>query len=134
MKEQLGNVPEAVSVGVGHCCVARCRGADARNISCRIPDRKFTANSGLRPGCSVGVAASRRATAPSRRFWLLVGCGLAVWGLANAGWMYYEIVLHTEPPTGSVVRFLFGTQSIFFALAVFLNQDKDASTLDLESV
>src|SRR5260370_24396947 len=48
--------------------------------------------------------------------------------------MYYEIVLHTEPPTGSVVRFLFGTQSIFFALAVFLNQDKDASTLDLESV
>ncbi len=79
-------------------------------------------------------AASRRATALSRRFWLLVGCGLAVWGLANVGWMYYEIVLHTEPPTGSVVRFLFGTQSIFFALAVFLNQDKDASTLDLESV
>ncbi len=75
-------------------------------------------------------AASRRATALSRRFWLLVGCGLAVWGLANVGWMYYEIVLHTEPPTGSVVRFLFGTQSIFFALAVFLNQDKDASTLD----
>jgi hypothetical protein len=32
------------------------------------------------------------------------------------------------------VRFLFGTQSIFFALAVFLNQDKDTSTLDLESV
>src|SRR3984893_7847646 len=38
-----------------------------------------------------------------------------------------------EPPTDSVVRFLFGTQSIFFALAVFLNQDKDSSTLDLES-
>ncbi len=55
MKEQLGNVPEAVSVGVGHCCVARCRGADARNISRRIPDRKFTANCRLRPGCSVGV-------------------------------------------------------------------------------
>jgi PAS domain S-box-containing protein len=88
--------------------------------------------------CGLAVAsvfaASRRATALSRRFWLLVGCGLAVWGLANVGWMYYEIVLHTEPPTGSVVRFLFGTQSIFFALAVFLNQDKDASTLDLESV
>src|SRR5713101_7637385 len=88
--------------------------------------------------CGLAVAsvfaASRRATALSRRFWLLVGCGLAVWGLANVGWMYYEIALRIEPPTGSVVRFLFGTQSIFFALAVFLNQDKDASTLDLESV
>src|SRR5260370_42715380 len=61
MKEQLGNVPEAVSVGVGHCCVARCRCADARNISCRIPNRKFTASWRLRPGCSVGV---RRLAAP----------------------------------------------------------------------
>jgi PAS domain S-box-containing protein len=80
------------------------------------------------------VAASRRATGLTRRFWLLVGCGLAVWGVANVGWTYYEIVLRTEPPTGSMVRFLFGTQSIFFALAVFLNQDKNSSTLDLESV
>src|SRR6266481_5959564 len=88
--------------------------------------------------CALAVAsvfaASRRATALSRRFWLLVGCGLAVLGLANVGWMYYEIALRMEPPTGSVVRFLFSTQSIFFALAVLLNQDKDASTLDLESV
>ena len=88
--------------------------------------------------CGLAVAAaflaSRRARGLSRRFWLLVGCGLAAWGVANAGWMYYEIALRTEPPTGSVVRFLFGTQSIFFALAVFLNQDKDSSTLDLESV
>ena len=88
--------------------------------------------------CGLGVAAaffaSRRANGLSRRFWLLVGCGLAIWGVANVGWMYYEMVLRTEPPTGSVVRFLFGTQSIFFALAVFLNQDKDSSTLDLESV
>jgi PAS domain S-box-containing protein len=83
---------------------------------------------------AASFAASRRATGLSRRFWLLVGCGLAVWGVANLGWMYYEIVLHTEPPTGSLVRFLFGTQSIFFALAVFLNHDKDSSTLDLESV
>jgi PAS domain S-box-containing protein len=83
---------------------------------------------------AAAFAASRRATGLSRRFWLLVGCGLAVWGVANVGWMYYEIALRMEPPTGSVVRFLFGTQSIFFALAVFLNQDKDSSTLDLESV
>jgi PAS domain S-box-containing protein len=88
--------------------------------------------------CGLAVAAafsaSRRATGLSRRFWVLVGCGLAVWGVANAGWMYYEIALGMEPPTGSVVRFLFGIQSIFFALAVFLNQDKDSSTLDAESV
>src|SRR6266436_5951999 len=88
--------------------------------------------------CGLAVAAaffaSRRARGLSRRFWLLVGCGLAAWGVANAGWMYYEIALRMEPPTGSAVRFLFGTQSIFFALAVFLNQDKDASTLDPESV
>src|SRR6266849_4233343 len=88
--------------------------------------------------CGLAVAAvfsaSRRAAGLSRRFWLLVGCGLAVWGVANLGWMYYEIALRMEPPTGSVVRFLFGIQSIFFALAVFLNQDKDSSTLDLESL
>jgi two-component system cell cycle sensor histidine kinase/response regulator CckA len=88
--------------------------------------------------CALAVgaafAASRRASGLSRRFWLLVGCGLAVWGVANLGWMYYETVLHMEPPAGSIVRFLFGTQSIFFALAVFLNQDKESSTLDIESV
>jgi PAS domain S-box-containing protein len=87
--------------------------------------------------CGIAVAAvfaaSQRASGLSRRFWLLAGCGIAVWGVANLGWMYYEIVLHAEPPTGSVVRFLFGTQSVFFALAVFLNQDKDSSTVDLES-
>jgi PAS domain S-box-containing protein len=88
--------------------------------------------------CGLAVAAafsaSRRASGLSRRFWLLVGCGLGIWGVANIGWTYYEIALHMEPPTGSVVRFLFGIQSIFFAFAVFLNQDKDSPTLDLESV
>jgi len=80
------------------------------------------------------VAASRRGRGLTRPFWLLVGCGLAVWGLANVGWMYYELALRQEPPTGSVVRFLFGTQSIFFAMALFLDQDKDSSTLDPESL
>src|SRR5258707_13779941 len=70
--------------------------------------------------CTLAVAsvfaASRRATALSRRFWLLAGWGLAAWGLANAGGTYSEILLHTAPPTGLVERFLFATQSIFFAL------------------
>jgi PAS domain S-box-containing protein len=83
---------------------------------------------------AASIVASRRAMGLSRRFWLLVASGLAIWGVANVGWMYYEIVLRAEPPTGSLVRFLFGTQSIFFALAVFLNQEKDTSALDLESV
>jgi PAS domain S-box-containing protein len=83
---------------------------------------------------SAMFGAARRATGLSKRFWRLVGCGFAIWGVANAGWMYYEVVLRMEPPTGSLVRFLFGTQSIFFALAVLLNQDKDSSTIDVESV
>ena len=83
---------------------------------------------------AAGFAASRRGAGLTRRFWRLVACGLAVWGLANLGWMYYEVVLRAEPPTGSIVRFLFGTQSIFFALAVLLNQDKETSSLDIESV
>ncbi len=90
------------------------------------------ASSGL--AVAVVFGASQRATGLSRRFWLLVGFGLAVWGIANVGWMYYEIALHREPPTGSMVRVLFGTQVIAWALAVLLNQDKESSTLDLESV
>ena len=88
--------------------------------------------------CGLAAAAaffaSRRAMGLSRRFWMLIACGLAVWGVADVGWLYYEVALRMEPPTGSAVRFLFGIQSIFFALAVFLNQDKDSSTLDAESV
>src|SRR5882762_440788 len=90
------------------------------------------ASSGL--AVAVVFGASQRARGLSRRFWLLVGFGLAVWGIANVGWMYYEIALHREPPTGSMVRVLFGTQVIAWALAVLLNQDKESSTLDLESV
>src|SRR5947208_5986839 len=83
---------------------------------------------------AMALGAYRRGNGLSRPFWLLVGCGIAVWGVANLGWMYYEIVLRTEPPTGSVVRFLFGTQSIFFAMALLLDQEKDSSRLDAESV
>src|SRR5258707_15889740 len=51
-------------------------------------------------GLAVAVVfgASQRATGLSRRFWLLVGFGLAGWGAANGGWVYYEIALHRGPP------------------------------------
>ncbi len=78
--------------------------------------------------------AFRRGRGLSRPFWLLVGSGIAMWGMANVGWMYYEVALHAEPPTGSLVRFLFGLQSVPFALALFLDQDKDSPTLDAESL
>ena len=80
------------------------------------------------------VAASRRATGGTRRFWLLVAMGMGAWGLANLGWMYYETVLHAEPPTGSSIRFLFNTQCVFFAMAAFLDQEKTTSTFDPESI
>src|SRR5262249_10304150 len=78
--------------------------------------------------------AGRRAEGINRSFWLLVGTGLVMWGIANLGWMYYEVGLGVEPPTGSVVRFLFASQAIFFAMALFLDRERDSSRLDLESV
>ncbi len=77
--------------------------------------------------------ASRRGRGLSRPFWLIFGAGIAMWGLANLGWMYYEVVLHREPPTTSVVRFLFGLESVLIAVALFLDQDKDSPRIDAES-
>src|SRR5215467_6528787 len=81
----------------------------------------------------MAFAASRRGRGLSRPFWLLVGLGISMWGLANLGWMYYEVVLHIEPPQASVVRFLFGFEAVLIALALFLDQDKDSSRIDVES-
>ncbi|HZS71031.1 MAG TPA: PAS domain S-box protein [Candidatus Acidoferrum sp.] len=78
--------------------------------------------------------AARRGGGLSRPFWRLTGYGLAMWGVANVGWMYYEVALGTEPPAGSAVRFLFAVHAIFFAMALFLDGEKDASRLDLESI
>jgi len=83
---------------------------------------------------ATALGAFRRARGATRPFWLLVAVGIAVWGLANVGWTYYEVVLRTEPPTGSIVRFLFGTQCIFFAMAVLLDQEGESSTLNTESL
>jgi PAS domain S-box-containing protein len=74
--------------------------------------------------------ASRRARGMARPFWTLIACAMAAWGVANLGWMYYELVLHTQPAPGSAVRFLFNTQGIFFAMVLFLDQEKDSSEFE----
>jgi PAS domain S-box-containing protein len=82
---------------------------------------------------AMAFGASRRGRGLSRPFWLIFGAGIAMWGLANLGWMYYEVVLHTEPPSASAVRFLFGLESVLIAMALFLDQDKDSPRIDAES-
>ncbi len=75
--------------------------------------------------------AAERGPGFSRAFWMLVGCGMGMWGLADFGWAYYEIAWRMEPPAGSLIRFLFDTHGMFFVMAVFLNQDKRDSNVDL---
>jgi two-component system cell cycle sensor histidine kinase/response regulator CckA len=75
--------------------------------------------------------AAQRNPGFSRSFWVLIGFGMGIWGLANFGWAFYELALHREPPPGSIIRFLFDTHSMFFVMAVFLNQDKQDSTIDV---
>src|SRR6266404_3680684 len=77
------------------------------------------------------IGASRRGSGFSRSFWLLVGAGIGIWGVANVGWTYYEVVLYREPPELSFVRFLFDTQQAFFAIVLFLDQDQEFTELDL---
>ena len=74
--------------------------------------------------------AAQRNPGFSRSFWVLIGFGMGIWGVANFGWAFYELALHREPPPGSIIRFLFDTHSMFFVMAVFLNQDKQDSTID----
>ncbi len=81
----------------------------------------------------MAFAASRRGHGLSRPFWLLVGTGISMWGIANLAWMYYEVVLHSEPPLTSMVRFLFGFEDVLLAMALFLDQDNDSPRIDVES-
>jgi PAS domain S-box-containing protein len=82
---------------------------------------------------AMAFGASRRGRGFSRPFWLIFGAGISMWGLANLGWMYYEVVLHSEPPTASAVRFLFGLENVLIAMVLFLDQDKDSPRIDAES-
>ena len=71
--------------------------------------------------------AARKQEGFSRSFWTLVGFSMVVWGVADMGWAYCELALHTVPSPGSLVRFLFDTHGMFFVMAVFLNQEKTDS-------
>ena len=77
------------------------------------------------------IGAARRSKQLTRTFWLLVGAGIAIWGVADLGWTYFEVVLHREPAELSFVRFLFDIQGAFFAMAMLLDQDHDSQKLDL---
>jgi two-component system cell cycle sensor histidine kinase/response regulator CckA len=78
--------------------------------------------------------AAQRAGGFGRSFWTLVGFGMGVWGFADFGWTYYEVFLHSEPPPGSLIRFLFDTHGMFFVMAIFVNQDKTDSRVDAPEV
>jgi two-component system cell cycle sensor histidine kinase/response regulator CckA len=88
--------------------------------------------------CGLAAAAcfgaSRRGRGLSRPFWTLAGCGMAMWGVANIGWMYYENWLHVAVPSFSIVRILFDVQGVFFAIALFLDQERDSPSFDLETL
>ena len=82
---------------------------------------------------SVCLAASRRASGMARLFWALISCGMAVWCLANFAWTYYEFAYHSSPPLNSAISFFFDLQEVFFAMALFLDQDRDSSQMDAET-
>jgi PAS domain S-box-containing protein len=75
--------------------------------------------------------ASRRSARLGRAFWILVGIGISVWGLANMGWTYYEVVEGVEPPELSFIRFMFDMQEAFFAMAILLERDEQAKRIDV---
>ena len=81
---------------------------------------------------AVCFAAVRRSRGMCRLFWLLVGLGIGSWGVANLGWTYYEVVLHTIPAAGSALRFLFEVPLIFFAISLFLDPERDSPRFSSE--
>lgn len=74
--------------------------------------------------------ARQRALALGRHFWILVGLGFLTWALANMAWAYYEDLLRVPIPTPSFVHFLFDVWGGFFAMALFLSEERDSDRLD----
>ena len=83
---------------------------------------------------TMACRASLRGRGLARPFWSVVALGLATWGVANLGWMYYENFLHQPVPPLSIVRILFDTQGVFFAIALFLDKEKDSPRFDVETL
>src|SRR5262249_55662002 len=81
-------------------------------------------------GAAMCVGAARRGKGFARSFWILVGTGMAIWGISNFGWFYYEGLLQREPPELSFVRFLFDTQEALFAMALLLEWDQQSDETD----
>jgi PAS domain S-box-containing protein len=102
------------------------------------PAGSLTANSLQLVACAIGAVtafgASQRGCGLTRPFWRSIGLGLATWGVANLGWMYYENWLHVQPPPLSIVRMLFDSQGVFFAIALFLDKGKDSPRFDAETL
>jgi len=80
------------------------------------------------------VKASQRGRGLSRPFWILVGCSIAMWGVANLGWMYYENWLHAPVPRVSVVHILFDVQGVFYAIALSLDKESDSAEFNAELI
>ncbi len=78
------------------------------------------------------LRAARKLRGFSQSFWTLVAFGMGLWGVADLGWAYYEVLLHTEPPPGSMIRFLFHSYGMFFVMAIFLNQEKTHARVEFE--
>ncbi|MBV9885910.1 MAG: PAS domain S-box protein [Acidobacteria bacterium] len=83
---------------------------------------------------AMACRASVRARGLARPLWSMVALAMATWGVANLGWMYYENVLHVAIPPLSVIRILFDTQGVFFAIALFLDKEKDSPRFDAETL
>jgi two-component system cell cycle sensor histidine kinase/response regulator CckA len=83
----------------------------------------------------IATYACFEASKSSRRlgsaFWILVGIGISVWGLANIGWTYYQVAVGIEPPDLSFIRFMFDMQEAFFAMAILLDRDEQAKRVDI---
>src|SRR5260370_30830310 len=58
----------------------------------------------------MAFTAYRRGRGLSRPLSLIVGAGIAMWGVAKLGWMYYGVVLARETPSASGVLFVFGLE------------------------
>jgi len=83
---------------------------------------------------AMAIKASQRGHGLARPFWSMVALGVTTWGVANLGWMYYENLRHIVIPPLSVVRILFDTQGVFFAIALVLDKEKDSPRFDVETL